>query len=60
MVTIVRLLQAFRARESVIIECPLNGLFHDLVTVIITAQMAIRELDDDDDDDKRPNILWKC
>ena len=38
-----------KAREGVIIECPLNGLFHDVVTVIITSRMAVRELEDDDD-----------
>ena len=35
-------------REDVIIECPLNGLFHDVVTVIIMSRMAVRELEDDD------------
>ena len=33
-----------------IIECTLNGLFQDVVTIIITSQMAVRQLDDDDDD----------
>ena len=31
----------FASREGVIIECPLNDLFHDVVTVIITSQMAV-------------------
>ena len=31
----------FGAKEGVIIECPLNGLFQDLVTVILTSQMVV-------------------
>ena len=31
-------------REGVIIECPQNGLFHNLVTVILTPQTAISEM----------------
>ena len=41
-----------KSREGVIIECPLNGLFHDVVTIIITSGMAVRELEDDDDDNE--------
>ena len=28
-------------REGVIIECPLNEIFKDVVTVIITSQMVV-------------------
>ena len=38
-----------------IIECPLNGIFHNVVTIIITSQIAVRQLDDDDDDDDNDN-----
>ena len=31
-------------REGVIIECPLNDLFHDDVTVILTLRMGVREM----------------
>ena len=27
-----------------IIECPLNDLFHDVVTVILTSQMGVSEM----------------
>ena len=30
----------FISREGMIIECPLNDLFHDVVTVILTSQMG--------------------
>ena len=29
------------AREGVIVECPLNGQFHDRRDVILTSQMAV-------------------
>ena len=32
------------AREGVIIECPLNDLFHDVVTVILTSCMGVSEM----------------
>ena len=32
------------SREGVIIECPLNYLFHDVVTVILTSQMGVSEM----------------
>ena len=32
-------------------ECSQNGLFQDLMNIILTSRMAFRELDDDDDDD---------
>ena len=32
------------AREGVIIECPLNDLFHDVVTVILTSRMGVSEM----------------
>ena len=31
-------------REGVIIECPLNDLFRDIVTVILTPQMGVSEM----------------
>ena len=31
-------------REGVIIEFPLNDLFHDIVTVILTSQMGVSEM----------------
>ena len=36
-------------REGVIIECPLNHLFHDACDIILTSQNDVRQLDDDDD-----------
>ena len=45
--------KTYITREGVIIKCTLNGLFHDACDIIITSQMAIRELDDDDDNDKQ-------
>ena len=30
----------------------------DLVNVILTSQMAVRELDDDNDNDKRPLVVY--
>ena len=41
-----------RAREGVIIECPLIHLFHDARDVIITSRNNVRQLEDDDDDDE--------
>ena len=40
-----------RAREGVIIEWPLNGLFNGAVTVIITSRTDVREMNDNDDND---------
>ena len=31
-------------REGVIIECPLNDLFHDVLTVILKSQMGVSEM----------------
>ena len=31
----------YRSREGVIIECPLNGQYHDRRDVILTSQMAV-------------------
>ena len=42
---------------GVIIECPLNDLFHDIVIIILTSQTAVRELDNDDDDDEWPLVV---
>ena len=33
-----------KSREGVIIECPLNYLFHDVVTVILMSQMGVSEM----------------
>ena len=38
-------------REGMIIECPLNHLFHDARDVIITSRTDVRGMNDDDDDD---------
>ena len=32
------------AREGMIIECPLNDLFHNFVTLILTSQMGVSEM----------------
>ena len=37
--------------KASLLNAPPNGLFHDVVTVIITSQMAFRQLDDEDDND---------
>ena len=37
------------SRQGVIIECPLNGFFHDTRDVILTTRTAVRELEDYDD-----------
>ena len=36
---------------------PLNDLFHDIVTIILTSRMAVSELDNDDDDDDWPLVV---
>ena len=36
----------YQGKEGVIIEYPLNGLFHNLVTDIITSQTVISEVVD--------------
>ena len=33
----------FKSRDGVIIECTLNGLFHDLMTVIIMSRSAVSD-----------------
>ena len=33
-----------KAREGVIIECPLNYLFHDVVTIILASRMGVSEM----------------
>ena len=45
-------------REGVIIECPLNGQYHDARDVILTSRTDVREMVDDDDDDERPLVIW--
>ena len=42
------IMYAIVPREGVSIECPLNGLFHDLVTIIITSQTVVGEVVDND------------
>ena len=41
-------------REGVIIWSPQNGLFQDLMNVILTSQTGISEMVNDDDDDEWP------
>ena len=50
-------LTTWLTREGVIIECPLNGQFHDTRDVILTSQTDVREMVDDDDDDERPLVM---
>ena len=38
------------SREGVIIQCPLNGQFHDAHDVILTSQNDVRGFADDDDE----------
>ena len=44
-------------REGVINKWPLNDLFHDVVTVIITFQTDIFEVDNDNDDDEMTLVV---
>ena len=34
----------FESREGLIIKCPLNDLFHDVVTIILTSRMGVSEM----------------
>ena len=43
---------ALKPRAGLIIACPLIGLFHNLVNVILMSRTALRELVDDDGDDE--------
>ena len=45
-------------REGVIIECPLNGQYHDARDVILTSRTDVREMVDDDDDDEWPLVIY--
>ena len=47
-----------QAREGVIIECPLNGQYHDARDVILTSRTDVREMVDDDDDDEWPLVIY--
>ena len=47
-------------REGAIIKCPPNGLFHDLVTVIITPRTVISEMVNNDKDNDWPLVVQKC
>ena len=56
----------FTPREGVIIECPLNDLFHDVVTVILTSRMGVSEMvvnvgnrKNNDNDDEKSLVSWK-
>ena len=49
--------KASTPREGVIIECPLNGQYHDARDVILTSRTDVREMVDDDDDDEWPLVL---
>ena len=40
----------FFAREGVIIECPLNGQYHNARDVILTSQNDVRGFRSDDDE----------
>ena len=46
------------SREGVIIECPLNGQYHDARDVILTSRTDVREMVDDDDDDEWPLVIY--
>ena len=37
----IKYVQGIQPREGVIIECPLNGQYHDRRGVILTSQMAV-------------------
>ena len=45
--------------QCFIIECPLNDLFHDVGTIMLTSQTAVSELNDDDDDDDWSLVVQK-
>ena len=47
------------ARQGIIIECSLNLLFHDLVTVIVTSRTVISEMVDNDNDNELPLAVNK-
>ena len=47
-----------KPREGVIIECPLNGQYHDARDVILTSRTDVREMVDDDDDDEWPLVIY--
>ena len=44
------MLEECKPREGVIIECPLNGQYHDTRDVILTSRTDVREIVDDDDE----------
>ena len=47
-----------KSREGVIIECSLNGQYHDARDVILTSRTDVREMVDDDDDDEWPLVIY--
>ena len=46
-------------RVGIIIECPLNGLFHDLVNIILTSRTADSEMVNYDNDNDWPLVKSK-
>ena len=54
-------LYIFGPREGVIIKLPLNGLFNDVVTIIITSRTDVREMNDDNEDDVQSLlVVFNC
>ena len=41
-------------------ECPLNGLFHDLVPVILTSQMVVSEVEIPNRKSRHPFMVRDC
>ena len=51
-------INGYQGKASLTInKCPLNDLFHDVVTIILTSQTAVSELDNEDDDDDWPLVV---
>ena len=48
------------ARQGIIIECPLNGLFHDAHDVILSSWMGGSEMADNVNDNEPPLVAMKC
>ena len=51
------LVDRFTSRDGVIIGCPQNGLFQDLVNVILMSRTGDSELVDHDQDHERPLLI---
>ena len=41
------------SRVGIVNECPQNGLFHDLMTIILKSWTAVSEMVDKDNDNER-------